>query len=89
MGEVQKLSLQQSKMVVLSACDTLKGDLRTDGVIGITRAFIAAGAPTVIVSLWPVNHNSTKEMMKRFYEILSIIIIVLWNWMSVLLYVRR
>jgi len=68
MVEVQNLSLEHAKMIVLSACDTFKGDLRTDGVIGITRAFIAAGAPTVIASMWPVNDRSTQEMMKRLYK---------------------
>ena len=51
MGEVQNLSFEQSKMVVLSAHDKFKGDLQTDGVIGITQSFIVAGASTVITSL--------------------------------------
>ena len=39
-------------------------------MIGITQGFIAAGASTVIASLWPVNDYSTKEMMKHLYEFL-------------------
>jgi len=67
-NDVQNLSLNKAKMVVLSACDTFKGDLSTDEVIGITQAFLTAGSSTVIASMWPVGDDSTKEMMKRLYQ---------------------
>ena len=76
MSEVQDLAqglyLQNTKMVVLSACDTFKGDLRSDGVVGITRAFLAKGSSTVVASLWPVSDESTKELMAQFYENLQL-----------------
>jgi len=70
MEEVQKLDLHRAKMVVLSACNTFKGDVRIDGLVGITRAFIAAGSPTVVASLWRVNDKITGYMMTRLYDIL-------------------
>lgn len=70
MGEVHDLSLDKSKMVVLSACSTFKGELRLDGVVGITRAFIAAGLSAVVASMWPVGDKSTKEMMRHLYVVL-------------------
>ena len=54
MGEVQNLELRRAHVVVLSECDSFKGQLRADGVIGIARAFVAAGAPTLLASLWKV-----------------------------------
>ena len=68
MAEVQSLSLNQTKMVVLSACDTFKGDLLADGVVGITRSFLVAGASTVIASMWPVSDEGTMHMMKHLYK---------------------
>ena len=71
MEEVQQnLDLQKTELVVQSACDTFKGELRADGVVGITRSFLVAGSSTVIASLWPVYNESTQEMMTNFYKIL-------------------
>jgi CHAT domain-containing protein len=55
-------------LVVLSACDTGKGDIKGDGVIGLSRSFIVAGVPSVIVSLWAVDDNSTSALMTKFYQ---------------------
>jgi CHAT domain-containing protein/Flp pilus assembly protein TadD len=55
-------------LVVLSACDTGRGDIKGDGVIGLSRSFIAAGVPSVIVSLWAVSDNSTAFLMTNFYQ---------------------
>lgn len=58
-------------LVVLSACDTGKGQLTADGVIGLSRSFIAAGTPSVLVSLWAVKDDSTAFLMTEFYRILQ------------------
>ncbi len=55
-------------LVVLSACDTGRGDIKGDGVIGLSRSFIATGVPSVIVSLWAVSDNSTAFLMTNFYQ---------------------
>lgn len=56
-------------LVVLSACSTALGkELRGEGLIGLARGFMYAGAPRVVVSLWSVNDQATAEEMQRFYE---------------------
>lgn len=55
-------------LVVLSACQTALGkDIKGEGLIGLTRAFMYAGTPRVVASLWEVNDLATSELMKRFY----------------------
>jgi CHAT domain-containing protein len=54
--------------VVLSACDTGRGEITGDGVVGLSRSFVAAGAPSVLVSLWAVDDSSTSELMGEFYR---------------------
>jgi len=56
------------ELVVLSGCETNLGkDIRGEGLIGLTRGFMYAGAPRVVASLWEVRGDATKELMKRFY----------------------
>jgi CHAT domain-containing protein len=55
-------------LVVLSGCRTGLGkEIRGEGLIGLTRAFMHAGSARVLVSLWDVNDEATSELMQRFY----------------------
>ncbi|MGK7901619.1 MAG: CHAT domain-containing protein [Hormoscilla sp.] len=65
--EILDLKLK-AELVVLSACDTGRGIITGDGVIGLSRSFISAGVPTVLVSLWKVPDNATQELMTEFYN---------------------
>jgi tetratricopeptide (TPR) repeat protein len=59
-------------LVVLSACETARGKVaRAEGIVGLTRAFMYAGSPRVLCSLWKVDDEATKALMVKFYE--------LWN----------
>jgi CHAT domain-containing protein/Tfp pilus assembly protein PilF len=58
----------KANLVVLSACDTGRGKITGDGVIGLSRSFISAGVPSVIVSLWSVDDGSTEFLMTEFYQ---------------------
>jgi CHAT domain-containing protein/Flp pilus assembly protein TadD len=59
-------------LVVLSACDTGRGNLTGDGVIGLSRSLVVAGVPSVVVSLWEVSDEATKVLMEEFYRQLSV-----------------
>jgi CHAT domain-containing protein len=66
--EIYNLKLG-ADLVVLSACRTALGkDVRGEGLIGLTRGFMYAGAPRVVVSLWNVSDEATAQLMKRFYH---------------------
>ncbi|MBX2863637.1 MAG: CHAT domain-containing protein, partial [Leptolyngbyaceae cyanobacterium MAG.088] len=65
--EILSQSLR-ADLVVLSACDTGLGKITGDGVIGLSRSFLAAGADNVMVSLWKVPDNATAELMVEFYR---------------------
>jgi len=67
-GESYGLDLEQTDLVVLSACQTNLGELSAgDELVGLTRAFIFAGTPTVVASLWSVEDEATALLMERFY----------------------
>lgn len=65
--ETARMDLK-AELAVLSACDTGRGRVTGDGVIGLTRGYITAGVPTVVVSLWPVNDQATAILMGNYYE---------------------
>jgi CHAT domain-containing protein len=70
--EVYGLDLRETDLVVLSACDTQLGPLsRGDDFIGLSRAFLAAGASAVVASLWPVDDEATSFLMSCFYSNLN------------------
>ena len=67
--EVAAMDLEGTEMVVLSACETGLGTVEEgEGVYGLRRAFLMAGARTVVSALWSVPDKTTAEMMGRLYE---------------------
>jgi CHAT domain-containing protein/tetratricopeptide (TPR) repeat protein len=66
--EIYNLNLP-AELVVLSACETGLGkEIKGEGLVGLTRGFMYAGARRVVVSLWNVNDKATAELMARFYR---------------------
>ncbi|HCA97055.1 MAG TPA: hypothetical protein DEP38_21285, partial [Cyanobacteria bacterium UBA9226] len=58
-----------AELVVLSACQTGLGEnVKGEGIVGLTRGFMYAGAKRVVVSLWSVNDVATSELMAKFYQ---------------------
>ena len=68
-GDVYGLDLFRAGLVVLSACQTQLGaQSRGDDIVGLTRAFIFAGSPSVVASLWSVDDQATGLLMTSFYQ---------------------
>jgi CHAT domain-containing protein len=65
--EILNLKLN-ADLVVLSACDTGRGRITGDGVVGLSRSLISAGTASIIVSLWAVDDDSTSFLMTEFYK---------------------
>ena len=64
--EIFDLEINAS-LVVLSACDTGRGEITSDGIVGLSRSFISAGTPSIIVSLWAIPDAPTAYLMTQFY----------------------
>ncbi len=65
--EILDLQLN-AELVVLSACNTGRGDITSDGVIGLSRSFMSAGVPSIIVSLWFIPDGPSADLMIEFYH---------------------
>ncbi|WP_238361036.1 CHAT domain-containing protein [Iningainema tapete] len=67
--EVAGLNLRGTQLVVLSACETGLGDVKVgDGLYGLRRALVIAGAQSQVLSLWKVDDKGTKELMVKYYQ---------------------
>ena len=66
-GDITSISIK-ARLVVLCCCHSGQGKVSSEGVVGIARAFLAAGARCVLATLWPIDDLATKEFMENFYK---------------------
>lgn len=67
--EIEKLNLCPScELVVLSCCNTARGKITGDGILGLPRSLMCAGVMNMLVTLWPVHDKSTALLMEEFYR---------------------
>lgn len=64
--DIAKLTIR-AEMVVLSACHTARGKLSCEGVLGLARAFLMAGALSVVTALWAIPDAAARHFMEQFY----------------------
>ena len=67
MTDISQVRLR-AKLVVLSCCHSARGQIKTEGVVGIARAFLGSGARSVLVALSALNDIATEQFMSRFYK---------------------
>ena len=67
MAEILNVQVR-AQLVVLSCCHSGQGEIRAEGVVGIARGFLAAGARSVLVTLWAIDDEATFMFMERFYD---------------------
>ena len=70
--EISSMNLEQTNLVILSACESALGDISSEGVFGLQRGFKKAGANSILMSLWKVDDAATCKLMTEFYS----------NWIS-------
>ena len=67
MGDISKVRVR-ARLVVLSCCHSARGQISSEGVVGIARAFLGSGARSVLAALWAIEDKATLELMRCFYE---------------------
>ena len=70
MSDVQAVYLR-ARLVVLSCCHSGRGEVKSEGVVGIARSFLCAGARSVLASLWAIDDEATMVFMESFYQHLA------------------
>jgi CHAT domain-containing protein len=68
-GDISAWSLPRTQLVVLSACDTASGAVyRGEGLVSLARPFLAAGIPSVVATLWPIDDRVSSDLMAAFHR---------------------